>query len=164
MLSRFHAGEPAGVHVVSDAVDLGAPTGVVAEPFRTDANGERGLVLWDSGVGRFEVGQQLGVLVDQIRDAPEDLGLLAARQVLPDAGFRRRFRPCDGVVDGFGAAVGEFGELFLGDGIDDGDRVSGARSVADFVQHILHGHGVAPRVSAVFSSATDSVRAIHRRR
>ena len=94
----------------------------------------------DAGVERFELGEELGVLVDQVGDPPQHLGALVVGQTRPDPGLGGLLRAGHRVVDGFGAAVGELGDLLFGGGVDDRDHVTGAGPLTDLVQHILHRH------------------------
>jgi hypothetical protein len=124
-----------GLHVVGDAVELGTPAGVVAEELGARRHLQGCLHQRHAGVQRVELGEFVGVLVDQIGDLPHDLGPLAARQLRPDAGLEGRLRPRDGFVDGLFAAVGEFGDLLLGGRVDDRDDVTRAGAFADVVQN-----------------------------
>ena len=99
---RVDAGQAAGVDVARDAVDLGAPAGVVAEPLGADLGDDLRLRRRDAGVERFELGEDLGVLVDQLADPPQHLGPVVVGQSRPDTGLGGRLRPRNGVVDGFG--------------------------------------------------------------
>ena len=77
---RVDAREAAGVHVARDAVDLGAPAGVVAEPLGTDLGDDLRLRRRNPGVERLELGEDVGVLVDQIGDPPQHLGPVVVGQ------------------------------------------------------------------------------------
>ena len=137
---RVDTGQTAGVHVTRDPVDLRAPAGVVAEPLRSHLRDDRGLSRRDPGVERFELGEDLRVLVDQVGDPPEHLGSVVVGEAGPYPRLGGGLRAGDRVVDGLGAAVGELGDLLFGRGVDDRNDVAGAGSVTDLVQHSVHGH------------------------
>ena len=86
------------------------------------------------------MGELVGVLVDQVRDPPHDLGPLAARQLRPDARLEGGLRPRDGLVDRLRPAVGELGDRLFGRGIDDLDDITRTGSLADVVQNFLQRH------------------------
>ena len=86
-------------------------------------------VFSESSCGEF-----LGVLVDEVGDAPHDLGPLAARQPGPDTRLVGGLRAGDRFVDCFLSAVGELGDLLFGHGIDDRDDVTCARALLNVVQ------------------------------
>jgi len=85
--------------------------------------------------------EELGVLVDQVGDAPEDLGPLVVGLAGPHPGLGGGLRAGDRGVDRFGAAVGELADLFLGGGIEDRDDVTGTGTFTDLIQYRLHRHG-----------------------
>ena len=84
-----------------------------------------------------ELGELVGVLLDEVGDAPQDLGPLTPGQSGPDTGLVRRLRAGDGVVDRVLPAVRELGDLLFSHGVDDRDDVAGAGSLAEFVQYSL---------------------------
>lgn len=129
-----------GLDVVGDAVDLRTPAGVVPEELRAGRHLQLRLHQRHAGVERVELGELLGVLVDQLADAPQDLGPLAARQVGPDAGLERGLRPRRGLVDRVFPAVGEFGDLFFRRGVDDRNDLPRAGAIAEVVQYCLQSH------------------------
>src|SRR6202012_2300759 len=89
----------------------------------------------------------VGMLVDQIRDAPDDLGSLTARQLGPDAGLEGRLRRRDGFVDRVFDAVGEFRDGLFGCWIDDRNDITRAGSLTDFVQDFLQRHLIPSKAS-----------------
>ena len=73
------AGDAAGLlHVVSDAVDLGAPPRVVAERFGAGGHDGVRLLVGHAGVQRIDLSKVVGALVDEIGYAPEDFGALVS--------------------------------------------------------------------------------------
>jgi hypothetical protein len=81
---RVDAGQAAGVDVAGDAVDLGAPAGVVAEPFGADLHLHLRLRGKHAAVEHFEFGEQRRVLVDQFAHTPQHLGALVIGFGRPD--------------------------------------------------------------------------------
>ncbi len=144
-----HVGEDAGdatglLHVVGNAVELGAPTAVVTEDLRTGAHDCAGLHQRHTRILRIDFGERVGVFIDQIGNAPENLGPLRPGKPLPHAGFETG--TCAGYrfVDCCRAAVREFADLLLAGRIDDRDGLAGARTLSDLVEHCLKCHLLQP--------------------
>ena len=119
-------GDAVGLHVVCGAVDLRTPAGVVAEEFRDGRHLQLRLHQRHAGVERVELGELLGVFIDQIPDAPQHLGPLAARQLRPDAGLEGSLGPRDRLVDRLFATVVELGDHLFGRRIDDRNDITRA--------------------------------------
>jgi len=73
--------------------------GVIAEELRNGGHLQRCLHQRHTRVERIELSEFFGMLVDQVRDPPDDLGALAARQLGPDTRLEGGLRPGGGLVD-----------------------------------------------------------------
>lgn len=138
---RVDAGDAAGLlHIMGDPVELGAPPRVVAEDLGAGPHDRAGLHQRHAGVPRVDLGQFVGVLVDQVGDAAEYLGPFRSRLLLPDTGFEAGAGAYDGFIDRSDTPVGELADLFLADRVDDRDHLAGTRPLTEFVEDSLKRH------------------------
>ena len=100
--------------VVGDAVELGAPAGVVAEHLGAGAGDHVRLHVGHAGVERVDLGELYGMLVDEVGHPPQDLGSLVAGQSRPDSGFEGGPRRATASSTAWSATVGELGDGLLG--------------------------------------------------
>ena len=115
MHGGVRAGDAPGLlHVVGDAVDLGAPARVVAERFGAGGHDGVRLLVGHAGVQRVDLGEFISMLVDEIGYAPQDFGAFVSGQPAPGTALDAGASLGDGFLDGRGTAVGEFGDLLLG--------------------------------------------------
>ena len=134
-------GDAAGLHVVGGAVDLGAPTRVVAEELGAGGHDQLRLHQRHAGVGRVDL-RRAPSACSSIRSAMRHRILARSRPGRPaqTPASIRRLRACHRLVDGLLAAVGELGDLLFGHRIDDRNDVTRAGALLKFVQYRLQRH------------------------
>src|SRR5690606_23136467 len=106
-------------------MDLVCPTGVVAEAI----HGERQVSLAAIGdrlaiVEGFESGGFVKIFLDQVYEPVHEPAALTSVHRVPGAGFKRGASRFDGFVDVRRVSLGDFGDDFLGGGIDRFERFS----------------------------------------
>src|SRR6202042_950503 len=87
------------------------------------------------------VGGVVGVRAEEAAPPPQHFGPVVVGHAGPHTGLGGFLGAGDRVVDGFGTAVGEFGDLLFGGRVDDRNHLTGAGSLADVVEYVLHRHG-----------------------
>ena len=78
-----------------------------------------------AGVARLDRPDPIRVLVDQVREAAEDVGAMAGRRLGPFAGFEHGAPGRDGAIDVLGVAERDLGDLLARRGVDGGERPTG---------------------------------------
>ncbi len=111
-----------GYDIRGEAVDFGAPAGVVAQGLGAIADGVLGEGQGHAVVAGLQRDKLVEAALDDVSRAPEDAGFCGTAEALPDAGVEAGAGGFDSGVNFSGTAAGYGGDIFARGGVKNLDH------------------------------------------